>query len=353
VDTPDIGITAPHAIYLIGGRRFEAGEPGFAQAVTDAHAARQRPLCLCVDGGAEMYVARLGNGYIVKRMPETGSRHATNCPSYELPPELSGLGHMLGTAISEDPATGITTLKLDFPLLKMPGRSGPVPVAGSSDSVASNGARLSLRGLLNYLWDQAQLNRWHPGFAGRRNWGTVRRHLMGAAATMATRGETLLNRLYIPEFFTVEERDGIHSRRLAQWRVAMPVPGKLQQLLLLIGEVKQIAPGRHGYKVVIRHLPDTAFHLDALGHLRLHRRFDSELSLWGTADDLRMVTIATFGLSANGAAGILEMSLMLVSKEWLPVCDAEERQFVAQLVSEQRAFIKPWRRMADEVPVMP
>ena len=52
------------------------------------------PRCLCrPDGnGIEMYEARLMNGYIVKRMPNTGSQHATACPSYELPADLSGLG---------------------------------------------------------------------------------------------------------------------------------------------------------------------------------------------------------------------------------------------------------------------
>jgi len=55
-----------------------------------------------------MYVARLGEGFIVKRMPDTGSHHAPDCPSYEPPAELSGLGQVLGSAITEDPATGET-----------------------------------------------------------------------------------------------------------------------------------------------------------------------------------------------------------------------------------------------------
>ena len=105
-----------------------------------------------------MYVARLGGlsaGFIVKRMPESGSRHAIDCPSYEPPPGFSGLGQVLGTAIVEDPATGQTTLKLNFPLTRRPGRSTPPPPGGEPDSVKSTGTRLSLRALLHYLWDQA------------------------------------------------------------------------------------------------------------------------------------------------------------------------------------------------------
>jgi hypothetical protein len=65
---------------------------------------------------------------------------------------------------------------------------------------------------------------------------------------MATRGESLLNRLYIPEPFSVDERDAINDRRLAHWQTALPVQGQPQKLMLLIGEVKEISPTRYGFK---------------------------------------------------------------------------------------------------------
>ena len=239
-------------------------------------------------------------GYIVKRMPDTGSHHAPDCPSYEPPAEFSGLGQVLGSAITEDPATGETTLKLDFPLTKMPGRSTMPPAGGDSDSVASDGTKLSLRGLLHYLWDQAELTRWHPGFAGKRTWATVRRHLLQAAEHKIARGDALRARLYIPEVFSVEQRDAINARRLAQWQHAVAAPGKPQHLMLLIGEVKEIVPARYGFKAVVKHVPDQAFALDEQLYRRLGRRFEPELALWGASDDIHMVMIATFGVSSAG-----------------------------------------------------
>ncbi|MCC7458051.1 MAG: DUF1173 family protein [Nitrospira sp.] len=191
--------TARRSAYLVGGRRLDTGSAEFGDAIAAAHAAHQRPRCLCLVGGVEMYVARLAGsneGYIVKRMPDTGCQHAPDCPSYEPPPEASGLGQVLGSAITEDPATGETTLKLDFPMSKIAGRSTMPTAGGDSDSVASSGTRLSLRGLLHYLWDQAELTRWQPGFAGKRSWGTVRRHLLQAAEHKSKRApSTLLTRL--------------------------------------------------------------------------------------------------------------------------------------------------------------
>lgn len=334
---------APTAVYEVLGRRYETTSPGFADAIATAHAERSRPRCLCIDGGVEMYVARLagsGDGYIVKRMPETGSQHATDCPSYEPPAELSGLGQMLGSAICEDPQTGLTTLKLDFPLSKHPGRHHMPPSATGGDSAASDGTRLSLRGLLHYLWDQAGLTRWHPGFEGKRNWATVRRHLLQAAEPMRVGGTGLHTRLYVPEPFAVEARDAINARRLAQWQPAMATPGKPQNLMVLIGEVKEIVPARYGFKATVKHVPDHGFRIDEVLYRRLNRRFEAELDLWGASADLRMIIIATFGLSSAGAARIGELSLMPVTRHWLPVTTVFEQQLVERLVAEARVFVR-------------
>ena len=290
-----------------------------------------------------MYVARLGNGYIVKRMPDTGSQHAPDCASYEPPPEVSGLGQVLGSAISEDPATGETTLKLDFPLTKMPGRSQIPPAGGDCDSVASDGTKLSLRGLLHYLWDQAELTRWHPGFAGKRTWATVRRHLLHAAEHKIAKGDLLRSRLYVPEVFSVEQREAISARRITQWAHAVASPGKPQQLMLTIAEVKEIVPARYGFKAIVKHVPDQAFAVDEHLYRRMGRHFGPELSMWDATDKLHMIMIATFGVIGSGVPAVAELSLMPVTYEWLPVEDSFELELVGRLAREGRSFVKGLR----------
>ena len=334
---------APQSAYLVGGRQFETDSPGFAEAIAAAHAAHHRPRCLCLVDGVEMYVARLGDGFIVKRMPNTGSHHVPDCPSYEPPAEFSGLGQVLGSAITEDPTTGETALKLGFSMFKVGGRS-TVPAAGSvSDSVATDGTKLSLRGLLHYLWDQAELTRWQPGFAGKRSWATVRKHLLLAAENKIARGGALHARLYIPEVFSVDQRDAINARRNAQWAHAAASPGKPQHLMLLIAEVKEIVPARYAFKAVIKHVPDQAFALDEQLFRRLGRRFEPELSLWGAADDLHMMMIATFGVSAGGVPMIAELSLMPVTGQWIPIEDTFDQQLIQRLVRDGRSFVKGLR----------
>lgn len=327
--------------------------PDFPEAIAKAHANHLRPRCLCQQGasGIEMYVARRSDGYVIKRMPNTGSQHATICPSYEPPAEFSGLGQLVGTAIIENPATGETALKLDFPMTKLPGRSTLPAAASASSSVAAQGQKLGLRALLHYLWDQAELTHWKPGFAGRRTWGTVRKHLLQAAENKFTHGHALLASLYIPEVFSVEQREAITARRLRQWARARPKPGQPQPLLLLVAEVKEIVPSRYGHKAILKHIPDQAFALDEALYRRLARCFDQELSAWGTDGDLHLLMIATFRVDDAGVPSLVELSLMLATAQWLPMEDVWEKQLVGALVRNGRCFIKGLRY--NEAPDQP
>ena len=341
----------PRVAYAIGGQQWVKDAPGFAEAIAQAFEQRLRPCCLCrknPDGqGIEMYVARLLEGYTVKRMPNTGSLHAPHCPSYEPPPERSGLGPLLGTAIVENPSTGQTALKLDFSMLKMPGRCAAPVASATHSSVATAGHQLSLRGLLHYLWDQAELTHWQPGFAGKRSWGTVRKHLLLAASNKTARGDALSARLYIPEVFSVDQREAINARRWAQWSHGVAAPHQPQHLMLLIAEVKAIGPARCGFKAVVKHVPDQAFLLDATLFRRMTKHFDSALALWAATDSLHLVIIATFSVSAAGCPTLVELSLMPVDRCWLPVENGFEQQLMERLVKEGRSFVKGLRYNQD------
>jgi hypothetical protein len=90
-------------------------------------------------------------------------------------------------------------------------------------------------------------------------------------------------------------------------------------------------------------VPDQAFAVDEQLYRRLGRRFEPELALWGAADDVHMVMIATFGVNSAGVPAIAEMSLVPVTAQWLPIENSFERQLVERFVAEGRAFIKGLR----------
>lgn len=328
------------ALLEIDGQSFEADSPEFAVAVALAYQHQRRPRCLCRPQGVEMYVARLRDGYIVKRMPQTGSDHAPCCQSFEPAVTASGLEPLLGTAIVEDPSCGVTTLRLDFPLSLQPGRPAPPRIPSCSGSVQNQGKRLSLRSLLHFLWDQAGLTRWQPSFEGRRHWGTVRRLLLQAAEQKIACGASLSSRFFVPERFSPEIKDQIGERRRLIWASSARRTDRPQQLLLMIAELKEIVPGRHGYRVVVKHIPDVAFAMDEVLYRRVQGRFADELALWNASEDIRMVTVCAFGLNDAGLPHLASLYLMTTTRQWLPIEGVPEWQLVSRLVSHQRSFTK-------------
>ena len=67
------------------------GEPP-EKLLAEAYARHEHPVCLCCPEGVAMYIARLGDRHILKRMPGTGPQHDVDCDSYEPPSGLSGDG---------------------------------------------------------------------------------------------------------------------------------------------------------------------------------------------------------------------------------------------------------------------
>ena len=110
---PVLGYRAPPMTrrLQVGGAALSANDPQLGRPGGCARAP-DRPLCLCRQPAAPMYVARVAGQFIPKRMPGTGVQHDPRCESYEAPPELSGFGDVVGRAIQEDADSGVTVLRL-------------------------------------------------------------------------------------------------------------------------------------------------------------------------------------------------------------------------------------------------
>ena len=339
--------------YRIGTERFTGESPELQRALEACRPSKQRPLCLCCEPGVPMYIAPIAGHLIVKRMPNSGGDHAPACDSYEPPAELSGLGQVMGTAIHEDPDAGLTALKLDFSLTKTAGRSAPVPSGNETDSVKTDGQKLSLRGALHYLWDEAGFNRWSPAMQGRRTWAAIRKYLLQASEGKVTKGASLTDSLYIPESFQAERKADIAERRIAQMGKATPQGSKgARRLMIVIGEIKEIASAHFGRKVFFKHLPDCPFMVNQDLYDRLTRRFEIELGLWDALEDIHLVAIGTFGMNAAGMAAIEEISLMTVTANWIPFETQYDKQLIDAMTQAQRRFMKGLRyNLSTQLPL--
>ncbi|EON25005.1 hypothetical protein CF8_0904 [Nocardioides sp. CF8] len=338
---------------LYGHRITHTNNADVQQLLAAAHTDRVRPLCLCRTGGVAMYVAKIGpDKYLIKRMPDSGLEHAHRCASYLPPEELSGLGQVLGSAITEEADSGLTAIKLGFRMSKSE-RAAPTGVgdAGVADSVASDPNRLTLRAVLHYLWQEADLATWTPGMADKRNWRIVSWYLRRAARGKFTKGKPLATRLYVPEPFTVKKKTEITARRLSAW-TPMQQHGSAQQFMMLIGELKAIDPARFGHKLVIKHLPDAPLMIDDTLLARLNRRFGHELELWHTDDEGHLMVIATFSVGRAGLATAEEVSLVMTDRNWLPYESLADKLLLDTALAARRRFTKSLRyNLAPDKPM--
>jgi len=329
--------------FRIGSEVYQEGTPDLQSALAAAYACKECPLCLCREPGCPMYVARIGDLHLIKRMPLSGSGHDPSCESHQPPYDLSGLDALMGSAIQLDPQSGMATLKLDFSLSKTGSRAASVPAGESSTGVTADPRRMSLRGLLHYLWHEAELTVWTSRWTGKRHWWNVRWHLLEAAGQMTVRGGSLADILFVPEPFRADNREAIEQRRNATLAPALPPKSGPRKLLVLVGEVKEIAPVRSGQKLVIRHLPGFPFIIDDALHRRLQARFEKELSLWGADSTSHLIVIATFGLNPAGLAIVEEIALMVVSENWVPYETIPEKRLVDGLARLREKSVKGLR----------
>lgn len=338
--------------FAIKGRVIAVDDPQLQVALAQVYDTPERPRCLCVPGGVEMYVA-LHRQFVVKRMPDSGSNHHPGCPSYEPEFQQSGLGELVGEAVLES-ESGRVELRVDFPWTRVPGRGVPRGEPQDVSEVGVPGRRMTLRALMHFLFERAGFNRWSPAMAGKRNQGVLRKYLLEAAEEIAAKGVPLAERLYVPEPFSESVKAEAAQRRREKLAVLRPRDGQTP-LAIVIGEFKASDPTSQGRRVWIRHMPDTPLLIAGKSWERVERVF-APLFEARDADTGRLVRLILAALIRARREYTYEIdaaSLMLTSEHWIPIEGVHELPLIDALVAQHRRFVKPLRYDARSGAVFP
>lgn len=327
--------------YEYKGKIYHPETPDFYKFLSLAHGDPERPKCCCRSPGAEMYVAKLGTTLIIKRMPNTGVQHSPECPSFEPPAETSGLGEVRGTAIQTDLKTGLTALKFDFALTKTGGRAAPAGEGSEKSTVKSDAKKLTLRGALHYLIDEAGFTRWSPAMQGKRNWYVFRKYILQAACDKTVKGGMLADNLFMPESFSVERKDEIAQHARGVFNQLKVANKGARRMKILLGEVKEFTESRFGKKLIVKHLPESFFMLDDSLYKRLAKRFAAEMSLWDAIEGSHLLIISTFSVADTGIASLEEASLVITNENWIPFENTDEWDLLNAAL--ERRFVKGLR----------
>lgn len=301
--------------FRMQGEVFAGTEDAFWSAIAVAHADKDRPQCLCRDAGVPMYISRHGNGYSVKRMPNTAALHSLSCKSHDITSP---------TRAATKPSvvrTGADTfaVRLGFPLRPRQERALPIDrhrLDGSRGDRSQAG--LSLSELLALLWWLTGLDRWHPGFVGKRNWALVRALVLRAAARVETTSGLLADQLFVPPVFDpVASRVSIASP-LRGWSDRQRYPTK--RLKILLAEVKQLAVRAEAVTLVLKQLPGVEVRCRSCAMSAL-----PSLTRWAEAvnnERIRFVVAATSSVEHPHGLLVERIEGQPLSRQWLPLSES-------------------------------
>ncbi len=336
----------------IKGRVLATDDAQLQDALARVHETPERPRCLCVPGGVEMYVAR-HRLFVVKRMPDTGSRHDPACPCFEPEARQSGLGELIGEAVLER-EPGKVELRVDFPWTRTTGRSMSRGEPQDAGEVATPRRRMSLRALMHYLFERAGFNRWSPAMEGRRNQGVLHKYLLEAAQEVSVKGVALAERLYVPEPFSEAGKADAAQRRREKLALLQAHEGQYP-LALLLGEYKGSEHCAAGRRVWVKHMPDAPLLMPGKTWDRLERHYAAlfEARDADTGQRVRLMMAALIRARREHTYEIDAASLMLTSEHWIPVEGVHELSLIHALVEQRRRFVKPLRYDARSAAAFP
>ena len=341
--------------YFIKGRTYAAADPGLQDGLARLYGSSERPRCMCVPGGVEMYIARHAE-YVVKRMPDTGNQHHPTCPSFEPEPGTSGLGELLGKAIIEH-APDQVEVRTDFPISRMPGKSMPRGEAVTDPpEVHAPRKQMSLRALLHFLYERAGFNRWYPAMEGRRNQGVLHKYLSEAARGVLLKGAMLDERLYVPEPFRAEFKEQIGERRRKKLALLMSPEDAVQfKMAILVGEYNGSEATNIGRRIIVKHLPDVPLYMGRKAWERVERCYGAILQARDAdvARKPRVMLAALIYAKREHVYQVDTLSMMLTSDQWVPLDGLHELPLIEALQRAQRAFIKPLKYDARTAAAFP
>jgi Protein of unknown function (DUF1173) len=325
----DLGNALELTRYFIRGRTYTCADPQLQEGLARVYGASERPRCMCVPGGVEMYIAKHAD-YVVKRMPDTGHLHHPTCPSFEPEPGTSGLGELIGEAIIERSPDQVE-VRTDFAV--------PDPA-----EVRAPRKRMSLRALLHFLYERAGFNRWYPAMEGRRNQGVLHKYLLEASKGVLLKGAMLDERLYVPEPFRPGSREEIAARRRRKLALLLSPQEAVQfKMAIVVGVYNGSEPTSFGRRISVRHMPDVSLCVDGRTWDRVERSCGAILQARDAdvACRPRVMMAALIYAKGEHVYQVDTVSMMLITESWIPLDGLHELPLIETLQHERRAFLKP------------
>ena len=324
----------------------------FQRLLQVAHTLRKPIACLCRpahDDMRRLAVRQLGGDasptFILAKYPESGNQHDPACRFFEPSAATTGRSEYdAGVITTHD--DGTLSIVLEHALDPGAPATAALPTSETNGGVTVRRPAITLRGLLDVLWERAEYDRWSPAFEGKRTWYTFAAAIERAAAGIKVRRRILVERLCI---FGSKPHGDFVAKMQARWRAAFAANGTL----LLIAPLTQLAEvdlGKSGAVLTLESSRDFRAFVWAREALivRLRNSFARELA--GLRDDTaRVVCLLHIKPESprddrdviRGEA--IDGAIVRTTATLIPVASALEARVADRLCEQKRAFRKPLR----------
>lgn len=332
---------------------FQEGKESFEgkwQPVLEAAHGKHHAVCRCPGRGERklMIKHRERSDYYLARYAHSGPEHANDCRFYAAAPERSGLqGYAMG--VVEETDDGGMRVKLARGIQQKTPGAAEVVEAPMNVAPGVKRPAMTLLGLLHLLWSESRLSTWYPAMEGKRHGELVSQVLEKCA------GRVSVGRIKLDQVLLLAAKK--NSAREASNRGVAAEAAKHKRRLIVISPLARYEPERHA--VPQEKLPLSgpfgmpALYLQSEVWETTCQRFARELGAWRRGS--RVIAIAQIEQRTAKAhqADVLEVGLMQVSAQWIPLDSGLEGTLEQKLRDEKRKFDKPLRYDADECEVFP
>lgn len=352
--------------YTYGDHFVREGDDNFHNTLASWYKVNAKPMCMCRPDekghGIECYIAKLSANksksgedlYIVKKMPDSGRLHSPSCSHYQLPESLSGKVSLSDNTIQEDSESGFTKIKTSISFASKKNRLGQAVeednkvTRDSAQSIGLRESQLSLLGILHYLLDSTNLNRWSPKMAGKRHYGLLRFLLNQQADRTIAKSSMLSDRLFIPPVYSAERKE--KNDDLMQSFIESLTPNKTESPVgIVIGQFREFGRHYNSATMSLKHV-DYCFNIN-IGTSDVVNRLEKKNSEIFDIAEVHQFPVLVIATVIN-RAGILfakRLDFQLLSREFLPIGPRDyERRLIEQLVNENRYFSVPLRFNMDK-----
>lgn len=354
VHSVTISLNGTSKTYSAGFQTDAQFQTGWQSVLKTAYG-RAELRCGCRGAGAKRLAVKYYEGsdqFCLARFSLSGAQHAQDCQFYSAGPLQSGPGGDSTGVIDQRP-DGSVKIRLEIGMLERGDVAVPAaPAKPTGDRIPSaKQSSMKLLGLLHYLWDEAGLNQWRAAFAGKRRASLAYWMLNGAADNVWAGKTKLVDQLMLPAY-------GANTREAERNRGRAAVALETKHRMIIVAPLAAYTQDQA--EAMSKQLKIGGFHGMPITFLQAGlwdstmRRYPNAVSAW--RNGYGTIAIAQVELR-QGAKGIyasaIDLALMSITAEFVPVESSYERTVAEMLVAQGRSFAKPLRYDAGAEQVLP